>query len=57
MKDAFVVDSNDIKKILSEHFGVPEGNVVKSQYSYTIIKSEVTTDEQNVLASDCDKSN
>ncbi len=51
MRDAFVVDSNDIKKILSEHFGVPESNVVKSQYSYTIIKSEVTTDEQDVLES------
>ena len=37
MKQAIVVEPNDIKKILAEHFGVPEGNVIKSQYSYTVI--------------------
>lgn len=38
MKQAIVVDANDLKAILAQHFGVPESNVIKSQYSYTIIK-------------------
>ena len=37
MKKAMVIDANDIKEILSKHFGVPEANVIKSQYSYTVI--------------------
>lgn len=37
MKAAIVVDANDIKKILADHFGVSPDNVIKSQYSYTII--------------------
>lgn len=37
MKDALVVDANDIKAILAEKFNVPESNVIKSQYSYTVI--------------------
>ena len=37
MKEAIVVDANDIKKILAEKFNVPESNIIKSQYSYTVI--------------------
>lgn len=37
MKQAVVVDANDIKAILSKHFGVPEENIIKSQYSFTVI--------------------
>ena len=37
MRNAIVVDTNDIKKILAEKYGVPESNVIKSQYSYTVI--------------------
>lgn len=40
MKKAVVIDSNDIKQILAEKFDVPEGNVIKSQYSYTVILEE-----------------
>ncbi len=42
MKKAIVVDTKDIKKILAEHFDVPEDNVIKSQYSYTVITEEET---------------
>ena len=43
MKNAIVLDPNDIKKILAEKFNVPESNVIKSQYSYTVVtESEVT---------------
>ena len=37
MKNAIVVDANDIKKILAEYFNVAPDNVIKSQYSYTVI--------------------
>lgn len=37
MKNAIVIDANDIKKILAEYFNVPEERIIKSQYSYTII--------------------
>lgn len=40
MKKAIVLDSNDIKAILAEKFGVPESDVIKSQYSYTVILPE-----------------
>lgn len=43
MKNALVIEPGDIKKILAEHFEVPENNVIKSQYSYTVI---LTTDEK-----------
>ena len=46
MKEAVVIEPNDIKKILAEKFNVSESNVIKSQYSYTVIKeSEVTEDD------------
>lgn len=41
MKKAIVLDSNDIKKILAEKYNVPENNVIKSQYSYTVMFDEV----------------
>ena len=37
MRKAIVVDANDIKKILADHFNVKPDDVIKSQYSYTII--------------------
>lgn len=40
MKQAIVLDSNDIKKIIAEKFGVSEENVIKSQYSYTVITED-----------------
>ena len=40
MKQAIVIEPNDIKKILAEKYGVPESNVIKSQYSYTVILAD-----------------
>lgn len=46
MKQAIVIEPNDIKKILAEKFSVPESNVIKAQYSYTIIKdNEIDTSD------------
>lgn len=47
MKNAIVVDSNDIKKILSEKFNVSESNIIKSQYSYSIILDENSNKKSN----------
>lgn len=40
MKKAVVVEANDIKAILAKHFNVPEENIIKSQYSFTVILEE-----------------
>ena len=40
MKNAIVIEPNDIKAILAEKFGVPESDIIKSQYSYTVIIEE-----------------
>ena len=37
MKKSIYLDANDIKEILAEKFKVPETNIVKAQYSYTVI--------------------
>lgn len=48
MRKAIVVDANDIKKILAEKFGVDESDIIKSQYSYTIVlpKEETRKDKE-----------
>lgn len=40
MKDAIMLDSNDVKAIIADHFNVPESesNVVKTQYSYIVAR-------------------
>lgn len=37
MKQAVVIDANEVREILAEKFQVPVENVIKSQYSYTVI--------------------
>lgn len=43
MKEAIVIDANDIKKMLAEKYNVPESNIIKSQYSYTVILENAQT--------------
>ena len=40
MRPAIVIDADDIKKMLAEKYGVPEKDVIKAQYSYTVILPE-----------------
>lgn len=47
MKKAVVIDANEVKAILAEKFGVPEANVIKSQYSYTVILEDDKTKTDN----------
>ena len=37
MKKAIVLDSDDIKKLIAEKFDVDVKDIIKSQYSYTVI--------------------
>lgn len=37
MKQAVVIDANEVREILAEKFCVPIENVIKSQYSFTVI--------------------
>ena len=37
MRKAVVLDADDIKKIIAEKFGVEIKDVIKSQYSYTVV--------------------
>ena len=45
MKQAIVIDANEVREILAEKFQVPVENVIKSQYSYTVILPQKDTAE------------
>lgn len=45
MKQAVVIDANEVREILAEKFGVPVENAIKSQYSYTVILPQKDTAE------------
>ena len=49
MRDAIVVDANDVKEIIAKHFNVPQENVIKSQYSYTVILNKPASKEVDSL--------
>lgn len=40
MKSAIVLSNDEIKKILAEHFGVKEDDVIKAKYSYIVIDAK-----------------
>ena len=45
MKNAIVLEQNDIKAIIAKHFNVNESDVIKSQYSYTVILNNIDSEE------------
>ena len=47
MKQAVVINANEVREILAEKFGVPVESVSKSLYSYTVILPQKDTDEVN----------
>ncbi len=47
MKQAFVIDANEIRQILAEKFNVPVENVIKSKYSFTVIKNDDEQKQEN----------
>lgn len=40
MKDAKILDTNEIKRILAKEFDVPIENVIKMQYSFAVVLNE-----------------
>jgi len=40
MEQGIVLSTDDIKKIIAEHFNVDEKQVVKAQYSWIVIKKD-----------------
>lgn len=47
MKEAVIVSQDDIKQMLADKFGVPIKNVIRSQYSYTVITESEDKDDEN----------
>lgn len=47
MKPGIVLDAEDVKRIIAEYFGVDPKNVIKSQYSYTVIGAKKTENEHD----------
>jgi hypothetical protein len=45
MKKAIHYDAEDIKKILAERHGVDPKNVIRNQYSYTVVLEEDAKDD------------
>lgn len=37
MKSGLILENNDVKKIIAEHFNVDESCVIKSQYTWTVV--------------------
>ena len=48
MKHAIHYDADDIKSILVERHGVDQKNVIRNQYSYTVVLEKEVKDEENV---------
>ena len=40
MRKAIVLDSDDIKALIAKEYGVDVKDIIKSQYSYTVMLSE-----------------
>lgn len=40
MTNGIILDQDDVKKLIAEKFGVDEKDVIKTQYSYVVRKSD-----------------
>lgn len=47
MKHAIHYDADDIKSILAERHGVDPKNVIRNQYSYTVVLEKEVKDDEN----------
>ena len=48
MKKGIIIDANDLKKIIAKYFNVDESNVIKSQYSWTVVTDDEETEKEIV---------
>ena len=46
MKKGIILEANDLKKIIAEHFNVDESCVVKSQYTLTVVTGETDSKKE-----------
>lgn len=46
MKNAIVLEPNDIKSMIAEKYGVKPEAVIKSQYSYTVVLGDATEENK-----------
>lgn len=46
MRNSITVDYTDIKKILAEKYGVKVEEVIKNQYSYTVLLDEIPDENE-----------
>ena len=46
MKKGIIIDANDVKKIIAEHFNVDESCVIKSQYTWTVVTGETDSKKE-----------
>ena len=51
MKHAIHYDADDIKAILAERHGVDPKNVIRNQYSYTVVLEKEVNDGENARKS------
>lgn len=47
MKKAILIEQADLKKLIAERYNVPEKNVVKNQYSFTVVLEEEVPEDDN----------
>ena len=39
MRDGIILNQQEVKEIIAEHFGVEPEDVIRSQYSYIVVTS------------------
>ena len=45
MKKGIILEANDLKKIIAEHFNVDESKVIQCQYSWTVVTDDEETEK------------
>ena len=52
MKSGLILEHNDVKKIIAEHFNCDESCVIKSQYTWTVVTGESDRKKEELYKED-----
>ena len=52
MKNGLILENNDVKKIIAEHFNCDESCVIKSQYTWTVVTGEYDSKKEELYKAD-----
>ena len=52
MKNGLILENNDVKKIIAEHFNVDESCVIKSKYTWTVVNGETDSKKEELYKAD-----